>query len=141
MAMVVLDGPTIAAGESLSSILNVQSGGIYRIMMPPVWTTTAPITFQLSYNGVDFYNVFERTGSEVVMKCHAQSVVPIGEYLFYIHSVRIRSGTWREPVIQEQDAAFKVVLETKTGLISQDDDDLQAIGEDMRRSMRNDRQP
>ena len=51
MAMLVLTGPTILAGDTLSNILNVSSGGIYRIMMPDVWTTPAPITFQLSYNG------------------------------------------------------------------------------------------
>jgi hypothetical protein len=112
MAMLVLDGPTIAAGESLSNILNVTSGGIYRIMMPMVWTP-APITFQLSYNGIDFYNVADRGGAEITMACQAGAVVPIGEYLFYIHSVKIRSGGIRKPVIQEQDAMFRVVLETK----------------------------
>jgi hypothetical protein len=138
MAVLVLDGPTIMAGQSLSNVLNVSSGGIYRIMMPPVWTTTAPITFQLSYDGVEFYNVLDRAGQEVVMGCQAQSVVPIGEYLFYIHSVKIRSGTIRKPVVQEQDATFKVVLETKAVFELYD---AEQVGEAMLRSMRNDRQP
>ena len=88
MAMVVLNGPTIAAGDSLSDILNVSSGGIYRVMMPPVWAAPALITFQLSYNGIDFYNVYNREGNEEYMKCVRGSVVPIGEYLFtYTHCV------------------------------------------------------
>lgn len=112
MAMVVLVGPTIAAGENLSNALNVNSGGVYRIVMPNVWES-AVITFQLSYDGNEFYNVYDRTGVEVSMRCEPQSVVPIGEYLFYIHSVKIRSGTRREPVVQPLAAVFKVILETK----------------------------
>jgi len=114
MAMLVLTGPTISKGKSLSNILNVTSGGIYRVVMPPLWTKAAVITFQLSYDGVDFYNVYDRSGEETAMRCIQQSVVPIGEYLFYIHSLKIRSGTHREPVVQEEDRVFKVVLETKT---------------------------
>jgi hypothetical protein len=114
MSMQVLNGPTISAGLALSNALNVSSGGIYRIVMPKQWTDPASITFQLSYDGVDFYDVFDRDGGEVIMKCVPMSVVPIGEYLFYIHSVKIRSGTRRSPIIQLQDAAFKIVLETKT---------------------------
>jgi hypothetical protein len=113
MAMLVLQGPTIAAGASLSDALNVTSGGIYRIVMPMKWTNSAPITFQLSYDGVDFYNVCDRDGKEIQMACNQMSVVPIGEYLFYIHSVKIRSGTMRQPVVQLEAAAFKIVLETK----------------------------
>lgn len=114
MSMSVRTGPTIAAGQSLSNILNVSSGGIYRIVMPDEWTDAADITFQLSYDGTKFYNVYDRNGVEVVMKCVQQSVVPIGEYLFYIHSVRIRSGTHREPIVQKAARVFHVVLETKT---------------------------
>ena len=116
MAMQVLIGPVIAAGESLSAPLNVSSGGVYRIVMPVVWTDNAPISCQLSYNGIDFYNVYDREGDEVIMRCVQQSVVPIGEYLFYIHSVKIRSGTFRQPVTQDEARTFGIVLETKTAL-------------------------
>lgn len=116
MATHVLVGPTIAAGESLSNVLIVQSGGIYRIMMPNDWTNPASITFQLSYDGIQFYNVCDRLGKEIVMGCERNSVVPIGEYLFYIHSCKIRSGTMREPVVQEAERVFNVVLETKAAL-------------------------
>jgi hypothetical protein len=122
MAMQVLIGPTIAAGQSLSNILNVSSGGIYRIIMPDKWTEAAPITFQLSYDGVKFYNVYDRNGGEIIMKCIQESVVPIGEYLFYIHSVKIRSGTHREPIVQNEDAVFGVVLETKTAFFEHRDE-------------------
>lgn len=112
MAMMVLIGPTIAAGENISNALNVSSGGVYRIVMPNVWTS-AVITFQLSYDGNEFYNVYDRDGNETLMRCEPMSVVPIGEYLFYIHSLKIRSGTRREPVAQPLAAVFKVILETK----------------------------
>lgn len=112
MAMIVIAGPIIAAGDSLSGILNVSSGGVYRIVMPIDWTS-AVVTFQLSYDGVEFYNVYDRDGNEISMKCVQQSVVPIGEYLFYIHSLKIRSGTHRDPVKQANTVSFKVVLETK----------------------------
>lgn len=116
MATVVLQGPTIAAGASMSSILNVQSGGIYRVIMPPLWTG-AVITFCISYNGTDFYDAYDRGGNEIVMRCIPMSMIPIGEYLFYIHSVKIRSGTHSEPVIQKEQRMFQVVLDNKQTML------------------------
>lgn len=116
MSMLVINGPTIAAGQSLSGIVAVNSGGIYRVIMPQAWTTAADITFQLSYNGTDFYNVYDRDGAEIKMTCVPKSIVAIGEYLFYIHSLRIRSGTARQPIVQKDAATFKVVLDTKASL-------------------------
>lgn len=117
MTIQVLTGPVIEAGQSLSNALNVTSGGIYRIIMPDEWDNTAPITFQLSYDGTDFYNVYDIGGTEANVRCIQQSVVPFGEYLAYIHSLKIRSGTVRQPIIQNETRTFKVVLDTKTPFI------------------------
>lgn len=116
MTMVVVQGPTIAAGQSLSGVVLVNSGGVYRVIMPDAWTTAANITFQLSYNGTDFYNVYDRDGTEITMACVPKSIVAIGEYLFYIHSLKIRSGTARNPIVQKDAATFRVVLDTKAQL-------------------------
>jgi hypothetical protein len=109
----VLTGPVIAAGQSLSSPLQVTSGGIYRILMPQDGWTQAQLTFQLSYNGTNFYDVCDREGNEIIINCNPGSVVPLGEYLKYMHTLKIRSGTSKAPVIQTGQRTFGIVLDTK----------------------------
>ena len=51
MAIQVLNGPTIAAGDSLSDGLDCSGGKIVKITMPADWTF-ADITFQTSSDGI-----------------------------------------------------------------------------------------
>jgi hypothetical protein len=47
MPLVVINGPTIAAGESLSDAVDLSAGGIVRLVTPDDWTS-ANITFEVS---------------------------------------------------------------------------------------------
>ena len=50
MALKVLDGPFIEAGESLSSAIDCSGAQMVRITMPLGWTE-APLTFEFSTDG------------------------------------------------------------------------------------------
>ena len=115
----VLSGPVIRAGESLSESLEVTAGNVYSIMMPDEWDS-ADITLQISMDGVKFYNVYDEAGKELVMPCVPKSIVPLGRYLMYAHSIKIRSGALasRDPVVQSATRAFGIVIDTYVGAIA-----------------------
>ena len=112
MAISIIAGPVINANQSLSNAVNVTSGGIFRLIMPPAWDK-ADITLQLSYDGVGFYNAYDKSGNEIVVPCIAGSIVALDDYSKYVHSLKIRSGTFRTPVAQTQSRSFTLVLDTK----------------------------
>src|SRR5205085_7430885 len=101
--LTVLDGPVIAAGESLSSGLDCSAGQLVRITMPAGWTK-APLTFRISSDGTFFNDLYGLDGLEVTLR----SVEP-GSAVVVPHAVgmaaawlQLRSGTRYEPVAQEE---------------------------------------
>jgi hypothetical protein len=54
MALQVLNGPVIEAGESLSDALDCTSGSIIRLTMPAQWSPQAVLTFSISSDGNGF---------------------------------------------------------------------------------------
>ena len=64
MAITFLDGPSIAAGESLSDGLDCSGGTIMRITMPFYWTA-ANITFQISTDGDQYNDLVGVDGQEI----------------------------------------------------------------------------
>lgn len=116
MAIQVLLGPTILAGESLSSGLDCTMGDLLRLTMPIEWTT-APLTFQISTDGVAYNDVFNLEGFEVTLPVVVERsavLVPldVGKAISWI---KFRSGTRMEPIPQEADRAFAVAISTYTG--------------------------
>jgi len=107
----VLNGPTIAAGESLSDAIDCSAGHLVRITMPTDWTR-APITFQFSTDGVFFNEMYGLDGFAVTVPV----VVP-GSGVIIPHDVghaiaflKIRSGSEGAPVPQTKQRTFAVTL-------------------------------
>ena len=115
MPAVVLVGPTIALGASLSNVRAVNTGAVFRLITPDDWTP-ASVTFQLSMDGTNFYDVFDTDGNELVLPIRPKSIIPFGNYLLAIHSLKIRSGTQRAPVVQAAARVFSIVLDTSNQL-------------------------
>jgi hypothetical protein len=112
MTIQLLNGPTIAINTSLSSPLTISGGNLFRLITPPEWTPAA-ITFQISYDSTNYYNVYTKECKELVLPITAAACIVFGAYFQEIVSMKIRSGTMREPIVQLQQRTFSVVLNTK----------------------------
>lgn len=107
----VLEGPVIAADESLSEPIDCTAGQLVRITMPEGWTPAA-LTFQISTDGLFFNDLFGFDGYEVAI----DEVVPGSAVLIpenvgrAIAFIKFRSGTRGNPVPQEAGRLFAVAL-------------------------------
>ena len=109
MAIVVLNGPNIAPGESLSDALDCSAGKIIKITMPGDWTF-APITFQTSSDGVGFNDIMKPNGQEVLCTVFAgTAIIGMDTVTGFL---KIRSGTRDRPVVQEDIRTFAIAIDT-----------------------------
>jgi hypothetical protein len=111
MAIVVLNGPNIAPGESLSDALDCSAGRIIKITMPKLWTF-ADITFQTSSDGVGFNDIMKPNGQEVLCTVFAgTAIIGMDTVTGFL---KIRSGTRDRPVVQEDIRTFAIAIDTGT---------------------------
>jgi hypothetical protein len=108
--LVVLNGPIIAAGESLSDAVDCSAGLPVRITMPAEWTS-AGLSFQISSDG-NFYNdCFDAIGHEMVLAVIPGTAVPIPEHWGRMMGwIKIRSGPRDNPVVQEAQRDFAIAI-------------------------------
>lgn len=109
--LTVINGPKIAAGESLSDAVDCSAGSLVRITMPPEWTT-APITFQFSTDGTFFNEMCDLDGYAVTIKdMWPGSGVIVPEHVGRaIAHIKFRSGTAGNPIPQEAERWFAVAI-------------------------------
>jgi hypothetical protein len=111
MAINVVEGPTIAAGESLSDGVDISAGTLLRITTPADWTP-ANLTFQVSSDGLFFNDVYDVNGREVTIVCGAARGIvidDIGAVLSAAH-LKFRSGSSAHPVPQTASRVFAVAI-------------------------------
>jgi hypothetical protein len=115
MALQVLNGPVIEAGQSLSAGLDCSAGTIIRLTMPAALTwTPANISFAISSDGNGYNDLFTIDGREIVIPCIAGTAVvvaPLSDYLKAVAWLQIRSGARNFPVIQANRVEFAIALE------------------------------
>ena len=113
MTLQVIEGPTIAQGESLSDGVDLTAGPLVRITMPPEWTP-ANLTFELSSDG-NFYNpLYDVHGKEITIVVVPGSAVRIPlEWSTMIAFLKVRSGTIGHPVVQQAARTFAVAVEAE----------------------------
>jgi hypothetical protein len=109
MPIVIINGPIIAAGESLSAPLDCSAGKIIKITMPGNWTK-AELTFQTSSDGVLYNDIFERDGQEVM--CAVQPGTAIIGLPLIVGFIKFRSGTRARAVPQAELREFAVAIDT-----------------------------
>ena len=113
MPLQVLNGPIIAAGQSLSDGLDCTAGQIVRLTMPAAWTG-ANLSFQISSDGNGYNDLVTIDGHEVVIPVVPGSAVviaPLTDYLRAVAFLKVRSGTRQFPVIQPVQRDFAVAIE------------------------------
>jgi hypothetical protein len=110
---------TIAAGQSLSSPADCSAGTrVCRLIMPDDWSGGAPLTFQLSVDGVNWHNLMhvdpvKFNSYEVALpRIAINGVVTLPPGLGGdVSYVKVRSGTATLPILQEFDREFQLVME------------------------------
>jgi hypothetical protein len=91
---------TISTGSSLSPGVDLDGLTLVAIVMPSTWDGTT-ITFQVSPNGTDWYNLHDAAGSEVALTVGPSRYIQLDWQRFLgIRYLRIRSGTAATPVNQ-----------------------------------------
>ena len=113
MPLQVLNGPTIAQGESLSDALDCTAGAIIRLTMPPEWTP-ANLTFAISSDGNGYNDLVTFDGKEVTISVVPGSevvVAPLTDYLKAVAFLKVRSGTSKYPVVQREQRTFAVAVD------------------------------
>lgn len=113
MPISIVDGPTIAAGESLSDAADCSAGQIVRFTVPQEFTA-ANLTFQISSNGASFNDMYDDKRREVTLGVKANSGICILEPALWRSAafVKIRSGTAAYPVAQAVTCKFAIAVET-----------------------------
>jgi hypothetical protein len=112
MPLAILDGPTIAAGESLSDGIDCSSGEIVRITVPQEFTP-ANLTFQVSTDGNLFNDLFDDSGDEIMVTAQPDSGIVIsGRWVRSVAYLKFRSGSRDHPVEQREDCKFAIAVDT-----------------------------
>ena len=115
MPFEIVDGPTIAAGESLSDGVDVSGGKVIRITLPgPEEWRKANLTFQVSSDGNYFNDAWNDKGEEIMVPGvpHWCTIFVSGMHLEHIGWLKIRSGTRDHPVVQPNACKMAITLYT-----------------------------
>jgi hypothetical protein len=116
MTLTVIDGPTIAKGESLSDGADCSAGTIVRITVPKEYNDgDMPnlMTFQVSSDGNLFNDLFDDEGREISITARANSGIVIDRsWARTVAFIKARSGTRDVPVLQKVDCKLAIAIST-----------------------------
>lgn len=100
---------TIGSGESITSAINLAGRILCGVYVPAGWTA-ASLTFQGSYDGTTFMDVYDSSGTEEAASASASRYVAINHINFLgLRFLKVRSGTSASPI--NQGAERTLVLE------------------------------
>ncbi len=98
----------IANGASLSGIANVPDGEVVAIQLPTI--TSAAVTFQASWDGTNFFDLYDKAGTEVTLgsATTGNRFHEAPEAVRSVPYLKVRSGTTAAAV--NQGAARTITL-------------------------------
>jgi hypothetical protein len=99
----------ILNGQSLSSAASIGHGDFVGIDMPAVWTP-ADLTFQGSFDGVNFQDVYNADGTVFTVKAAAARFINLPSRFAATPWIKIRSGTAIAPVNQVEAPSVTLTL-------------------------------
>jgi len=103
---------TIAENGSLSNAINVDGKRIVGIQTPASWTA-ADLTFQASFDGTTFNDVYDEAETEVTVQGAASRYTALDAVALELSGlpwIKIRSGTTGSPVAQGAERVLIVVM-------------------------------
>jgi hypothetical protein len=112
MTLQIVDGPTIAAGESLSDGADCSAGDIVRLTIPQEFKD-ANLSFQVSTDGVYYNDLYTVSGNEVVIPAKPDCAIVLHSEVWgrAINFLKIRSGTRSHPVEQTVDCRLGIAID------------------------------
>jgi len=114
MPLIVVDGPTIQQGESLSDSADCSGGDIVRITIPQEFTD-ANLTFQASSDGNMFNDLYDKDENEITVPVKADTTVVLDAvWTRAVAFLKIRSGTRAHPVEQANTTRLGIAVKTET---------------------------
>lgn len=101
----------IPSGQFISAGADCSEGYLARIQMPTLWTP-ANLSFQISHDGITYYNLLDLSGAEALLPVIPGSarMINIEPWSSGIGWWKFRSGPLANPVIQAADRTFVVTL-------------------------------
>jgi hypothetical protein len=101
----------IPAGQFLSAGVDCTEGYLARVQMPVAWTP-ANLSFQISHDGVIYYDLLDLSGNEALLAVVAGSarMINIEPWSSGIGWWKFRSGPIAHPIVQAADRTFVVTL-------------------------------
>jgi hypothetical protein len=116
MPLVIIDGPTILAGESLSDGVDCSAGTIVRITVPQEYDDgdmPNQMSFQVSSDGIGYNDMFDDEGHEIVVVARAnQGIVIDRTWARTVGFIKLRSGTRDRPTKQKEDCKLAIAIST-----------------------------
>lgn len=110
MPLQVINGPIIAAGESLSEGIDLGGGQLVRITAPADWNGRN-ISFRISSDGNGYNDLYTADGNEVVIPCGpGRAIVIEAAWWKAIAFLKIRSGTVEAPDVQTERQEFALAV-------------------------------
>lgn len=101
---------TIASGGSLSGAVDLGEQRAHRLALPGVWTTAA-ITFQVSYDGLAFNDLYTPDGEYTLSSSvvAASRSITLDQAVFYgVRYLKVRSGTAGAAVNQAAERVINI---------------------------------
>ena len=101
---------TIANGQALSAGVNLQGGRLFALQLPASWTA-ADLTFQASFDGSTYADMFDEEGNEVTVDAAASRYILLDPARWLgVRNLKIRSGAAGAPVNQGGDRVIQLLL-------------------------------
>lgn len=117
MPITIVDGPTIAAGESLSEGVDCSAGTIVRITVPQEYddgNMPNAMSFQVSSDGNGYNDLFDDAGKEITITARANSAIVIDlAWARTVAWIKLRSGTRDQPTKQKVDCKLAIAVKTE----------------------------
>jgi len=109
MPLVIVNGPIIQAGQSLSDGVDCSAGAVVKLTMPGAWVGAAPLSFQTSSDGIMYNDMFMPDGHELIYTVVAGTGIFVPRLTTGF--LKVRSGTREQPVAQPELREFAVALD------------------------------
>lgn len=105
---------TIAAGESLSEVIDCSSNSSNPVvLMVEGGNPETYVTFQMSWDGSAFYDLFDAKGEEVHLMAIGGVAVPLDAIApLKKMAFKVRIGSRSSPIPAKQEIKFWVLVET-----------------------------
>lgn len=103
---------TILNTASLSDAIDLGGGSLVGLILPAGLNSATVITFQISFDGTSYYNVYDEEGTEYQATITLSSYIALKtlQNLYGADYVKVRTGTNGTPTTQAADVTIECVI-------------------------------